>query len=70
MKDEIINQQQNIMQEWRAGFVGLIGLFGSITVQQWSNVAAAIGYTATALYMVWKCWKEIIYPKIKKWRRK
>jgi len=66
MKNEIINQQQNIMQEWRAGFVGFIGLVGSLTVQQWSAVAAAIGYTLTALYMACKCWKEFIKPWLQK----
>jgi hypothetical protein len=38
--------------------VGVIGLFGSITLANYSAFMAAITATATALYMAHRAWRE------------
>jgi len=52
----------SIMQEWRTGLIGTGGILASITVKQWSDIAAAIGATLTAIYVGWKLWDEKIKP--------
>ena len=57
------------MQEWKNAGVGVGGLLATITLKSWNEFAAACAATLTALYMGWKCYKDIVKPWLKNRRK-
>lgn len=50
------------MREWRTAGVAVSGFFATITIERWNIYMACITGTGSAIYVLWKIFKDIIRP--------